>query len=274
MAYVKDHVNRRLSRRDLLRVAAGAAAAGTLGRTHAQGEEAARGLSLNNLGDLTHTLTPEFPVFPGFDPMRITNLVSVAQDGFYANRWDLGEHTGTHMDAPAHFVEGATTADALDIATFIVPVAVVDIAAKAERNPDAALEVADLEAWEREHGELPENACVMMHSGWETRLGDPTQFVNADETGTLHFPGFSPAAAEFLVNERAIAGIGVDTLSLDPGNSQTFGAHLTVLGAGKWGLENVANLTRIPPAGAHLIVGALKVAGASGGPVRLMAAWG
>ena len=120
---VMDYVSRTLSRRDLFRaaggVAAGVAAASLPHRAYAQSaQNMVSTLSLNNLADLTHTISPRFPVFPGFDPMTITNVVTVQDDGFYANRWDLGEHTGTHLDAPAHFVAGATTADRLPVAGF------------------------------------------------------------------------------------------------------------------------------------------------------------
>ena len=269
---VMEYVSKKLSRRDLFKVAAGSAVTATL-TSQARAQTAGRTLSFNNLTDLTHTMSPRFPVFPGFEPMNITNLVTVEADGFYANRWDLGEHTGTHLDAPAHFITGATTADALPLERFIAPLAVVDISERAMSNPDATVQLADLERYEAEYGELPKNAAVMMYSGWETRLADPESFVNVDDAGTAHFPGFSPEAADFLINERTISGVGVDTLSLDPGDSQTFDTHVTVLGAGKWGLENVANLKALPPAGATLIVGSLKVEGASGGPVRLMAVW-
>ncbi len=272
---VMDYVSKRLNRRELFKLAGGAAAGVAVGvgapRAFAQ---SAPSLSLNNLTDLTHTLSPDFPVFPGFDPMQIRTLVTVEDDGFYANRWDIGEHTGTHLDAPAHFVAGATTADGIPVAEFVAPLAIVDISEKAADDPDAMVSVDDLTAWEAEHGELPAGAAVMMYSGWEARLSnDPSSFLNQDGPGVPHFPGFSPQAADFLVNERDIKGIGVDTLSLDIGASQTFDVHLTILGAGKWGLENVANLKTLPPAGATLIVGASKVRDASGGPVRLLASW-
>lgn len=270
-------LSKRLSRRELFRLAAGAAAVATasaLSPRAAFAQGAGRTLSLTNLADLTHPLSPAFPMWPGNDPMRIDTLVTVENDGYYANRWEVHEHTGTHMDAPAHFVSGAATADRLTLAQLFAPIAVVDISAKAAADPDAMVTVADLEAWEQAYGPLPEGAMVMMYSGWEARAHDPTAFLNLDDDGVMHFPGFSPEAAEFLLQAREITGIGVDTLSLDYGPSQGFEVHLSVLGAGKYGLENVANLATIPPVGAHLIVGSLKVANASGGPVRLLAAWG
>ncbi|CAN5853583.1 cyclase family protein [soil metagenome] len=272
---VMHYVQQNLDRRDFFKLAAGAAAGGVVASLGSRplAESVERSLNLNNLADLTHTLTEEFPVFPGFEPMTITTLVTVEANGFYANRWDLGEHSGTHMDAPAHFAAGMMTADQIPLEQLIAPLAVIDVSARAETDPDAMLTVEDLMAWEAEHGRLPEGAAVMMYSGWERRLSDPESFLNADADGVLRFPGFAPEAAEFLVGERSISGIGVDTLSLDIGASTTFAVHLTVLGANKWGLENVANLNEVPASGATLIVGGPKVLEASGGPVRLIAAW-
>lgn len=273
--HIMQAVNRKLSRRDLLKSSlVGGAALASAALVRAQAQMSSAMLNTRNLADLTHTLNPSFPVFPGFDPMSIETLVTVENDGFYANRWSLGEHTGTHMDAPAHFIAGAVTADKLELEQLLAPLAVIDISERAAQDPDAQLTLEDVEAWESDNGELPPGVAVMMYSGWEQRLSDPESFLNADADGTLHFPGFDPEAAEFLVSERDIAGVGVDTLSLDYGASQDFAAHVSVLGAGKWGLENVANLSALPAVGAHLIVGGLKVENASGGPVRLIAAWG
>lgn len=268
---VMDVVNKQLLRRDLFKASLVGAASAALATSRVKAQEMM--LSTNNLVDLSHTVHADIPMWPGTPSPEVSTLVTVADDGFYGNVWTLWEHTGTHMDAPAHFIEGAATADQLDVASFIVPIAVVDIAEKAATDPDAVVKVADLEAWEAEHGELPAGAVVLMHSGWAERITDPESYRNTDADEVMHFPGFSAEAAEFLVSERDITGIGTDTLSLDPGNSATFDAHVTVLGASKYGLENVANLPNIPAAGAHLIVGQPKLQDASGGPVRLLAAF-
>lgn len=267
-------------RRDVLRLAAGMVAGALLAApANAARVRAAspspRRLEFSHLVDLTHVLSPDFPVFPSFEPMRVTTLVTVRANGFYANRWDLGEHTGTHLDAPAHFVdrEGIWTADEVPPERLIAPLVVIHIHERAARDPDAWVTVDDLLAWERRYGRIPDGAAVCMHSGWETRVGDASAYRNADAGGTMHFPGFSPEAAEWLVHERSVVGVGVDTLSLDIGPSTDFKVHLTVLGANVWGLENLANLASVPPAGATLIVGAPRVRRASGGPCRVLAVW-
>lgn len=226
---------------------------------------------LRRVRDLTHVLTPEFPVFPGYPQFRARSLATVEQDGYASAELRFVEHTGTHLDAPAHFSAGGAGADALPAASLVAPLAVVSIAERAARDDDAMVGVDDLLAWERRHGRIPRGAVVAMHSGWEARLAEPARFLNADAAGTLHSPGWSPEAARFLVEEREVAGAASDTLSLDIGASAGYEAHRVFLPAGKYGLECVANLGRVPPAGAVLVVGGPKHAGATGGPARLLA---
>jgi Putative cyclase len=132
---------------------------------------------------------------------------------------------------------------------------VVDIAAKAARDPDAVVTVADVRAFERRHGRIPHDAAALMYSGWGAKVGDPDAYRGTDAAGTLHFPGFDPDACEWPLRHRGIRSIGVDTLSIDPGNSTTFETHLVLTGADRYGLENLANLDRIPRRGATIMVG-------------------
>ena len=221
--------------------------------------------------DLTHTFSPALPVFPAFKPVQIRPKFAVAKDGFFANEITFDEHTGTHMDAPAHFVTGAGTADTLAAERFFAPLVVVSIEARAAKDADALVKVDDFLAWEKRHGRIPPGAFVAMHSGWDARIADAKRFLNMDAKNTMHAPGFSEEAARFLATERDIVGAGVDTLSLDAGSAQKFVAHLALLGAGKYGVELIANLGRVPPSGATIIVGAPKHRGASGGPARVFA---
>jgi kynurenine formamidase len=162
------------------------------------------------------------------------------------------------------------SADQIPLSMLIVPLVVVDIREKAEENPDAQLTVQDLRRWERRHGRIPRDACVAMNSGWAEKVNTP-EFRNADANGVLHFPGFHIEAAQFLLEERQVHGIAVDTLSLDYGPSPDFAVHYLWLPSNRWGLEAVANLNDIPPRGTTLIVGGPKVIGATGGPSRLIA---
>jgi len=228
-------------------------------------------LSYAHIADLTHRLTPDFPSYDGTPQLSITVLATLERDGWNYGAWTLAEHVGTHFDAPRHRSHG-WSADEVPAAQLIGPLVIVDIRAKADRDADATLDADDLQDWEKRHGRIPAGAVVAMFSGWETRLATP-RFRNADAADGLHFPGFALDAAEWLLRERAVAGLAVDTLSLDPGNSQDFPVHTAWLGAGRWGLECLANLGTVPPVGATVFVGAPKVAGASGGPARVLAGW-
>jgi kynurenine formamidase len=208
--------------------------------------------------DLTHTFSPRLPVYPLFTPVRIRQRFDYQKDGFFANEVTFDEHTGTHMDAPLHFIAGGLSADRLPADRLIAPLAVVSIAARAAKDPDTLVTVDDLLAWEKRHGRVPPGAVVAMHSGWDMK-------------DTSHTPGFSEEAARFLVDRRDIVGVGVDTLSLDAAVAKKFVAHLAFLGAGKYGVELLANLGAVPAAGATMILGAPKHEGASGGPVRALA---
>ncbi len=232
-----------------------------------------RPIKVSHVVDLTQVLTPEFPSWPGYPSLEILNTHIIAQHGFFANAWHVHEHSGTHVDAPLHFSGKGWSAAEIPAEALIAPAVIIDIRARARRDPDAQVRVDDIKAWERKHGRVPRGAAVLMWSGWEDRASDQTAYRNMDSKGVMHFPGFSREVAEFLVKERAAGGIGVDTLSLDYGLSTDFGAHFAVLPANRWGIENLANLRKLPPRGATLFVGLPRVKGASGGPARVLAVW-
>ncbi len=154
----------------------------------------------------------------------------------------------------------------------MVPLAVVDIAYKAEQDADYLLSLDDLALWESRNGRLPDGCCVALYSAWgELLITDEARFSGRDINGTFHFPGFAPEAAQWMIRERKVVGIAVDTLSLDNGPSRDFKTHKLWLGSGRWGLENVANLGKVPASGATLVVGAPKVKDATGGLTRVLA---
>lgn len=266
-----DSVRQDVSRRGFLATLGGAAAALAVPEPAAAQGALRLPKGFRTVFDLTHTFSPSLPVFPAFKPCQIRDRFSIAKDGFYAKEVTFDEHTGTHLDAPVHFVAGGTTADHLSSDRFFAPLAVVSIETRAATDADALLTVDDLLAWEKKHGRIPRGAVVAMHSGWDARVADVNRFLNKDGKGTMHAPGFSEQAAQFLVKERDIVGAGVDTLSLDAAQAQKFVAHLALLGGGKYGLELLANLGNVPPSGATIIVGGPKHEGATGGPARVFA---
>ena len=232
-------------------------------------QAAARQVTFSRVVDLTHPLGTDFPSFAGTPFLEIELLGTLEADGYNINRWHLTEHYGTHMDAPFHFSDG-DTADQIPVENLVLPLAVIDIRAKAADNPDAQVTPDDLRAWETEHGPLPDRACVAMNSGWDERV-DGDGFRNADADGMMHFPGFHVEAAQFLLEERNVLAIAVDTLSLDYGPSPDFAAHYAWLPTNRWGMECVANLGQVPPVGATIVAGGPKIVGATGGPSRVLA---
>jgi kynurenine formamidase len=194
------------------------------------------------------------------------DLVNITDDGYNMYRLQLVEHTGTHLDARMHFSSDGQTADEIPV----VPLAIVDISAKAAKDLDAQVTPNELRAWIAEHGAIPDGACVAMRSGLDWRVtGD--SFRNADGYGVMHFPGFHVEAAQLLVEEANVTGIAVDTLSLDFGPSADFATHYAWLPTNRWGLECIANLDDLPTTGATLVVGGPKIKGATGGPSRVIA---
>lgn len=228
---------------------------------------ASTSISFSQVVDLTHTLTTDFPTFAGEQQLELEQLMTMADNGYNMFRWMVVEHTGTHMDAPFHFSDG-DSADQIPAQNLVGPLAVIDIRSKAEADADAQLTPDDIAAWEATYGPLPDGAIVAMLSGWDEYVRTD-KFRNADDQGGMHFPGFHIEAIEMLLGERNAVGIFVDTLSLDYGQSADFAVHYRWLPANKWGVECVANLAQMPAAGATVVVGGPKIAGATGGPSRI-----
>ncbi len=247
-------------------------AAGFAATAVTSGEAAPAPRSFSGVVDLTHTMSPEFPTFFEKPGIEIEHEFEIKKDRFNMNWWHIIEHAGTHIDAPIHFSEKGLSVDKLPVEQLVVPLAVVDIAYKAELEPDYLLSREDLGDWEAKNGRLPAGCCVAMNSGWSRLVTtDPAAFVGRDVDGTMHFPGFSPAAVDWMMKERQVVGVAVDTMSLDNGSSHDFKVHYLWLPSGRWGLENVANLDKVPAVGATLVVGAPKVKDATGGLTRLFA---
>lgn len=258
-----------ISRRNVFKLAAAAAAAATLPSvSEASPLQLPR---ISRIIDLTHVLGTQTPTFPGLPGFAITPLVTMEEDGVYFNQISQGEHIGTHIDAPNHFSADGLAIHEIPVDRLVGPLAVIDIRERVARDPDTMVMPDDILAWERRYGRLPRGAIVIMNSGWATRFDDPRAFLNADVSNTMHFPGWSKEATDLLMMERSVNGIGVDTLSLDRGVSTGFEVHYSWLPSQRWGLELVANLASVPPSGALLIVGAPTVYSGSGGPSRLIA---
>ncbi len=221
--------------------------------------------------DLTYTFDEKTIYWPNASPFKWEKESwGVSPGGYwYASaRFAASEHGGTHIDSPIHFGKGRATVDQIPVERLIAPAFVIDVSAACAGNRDYAVRAADLAAWEKAHGRIPARAVVLIRTGWGKFWPDRERYLG---TGTdLHFPGLSPEAAAALV-ERKIAGVGIDTASIDPGPSKDFKAHQVLNGAGIYGLENVANLERVPAAGAWIIALPMKIGSGTGGPVRIVA---
>jgi kynurenine formamidase len=223
--------------------------------------------------DLTHSLDPGNPFWPGDDvrPFQLDTLTTFAQQGYLSLAYSTPEHLGTHIDGPNHFAGDRMTVDEISLENFFAPAVKVDIKDEATKNPNYAWNRDDLARWEQVYGYIPAGAIVFLYTGWSERWKNAKAYKNADKSGVLHFPGFAPEAVEFLIKERDIKAIGIDNLSVDPGHSSDFPVHKILSGAGKYALENVANLDQLPPRDFHVIVAPIKIRGGTGGQARIFA---
>jgi kynurenine formamidase len=234
--------------------------------------------------DLTAPLSADTPIlrlpepFANTVPFGLEEISRYDDRGpaWYWNNITTGEHTGTHLDAPVHWVTGRDGDDVSQIRPqrLIAPAAVLDVSDRAAADPDFLLEVEDVRRWEAEHGPLPAGGWLLLRTGWDARSGDQERFLNADETGP-HTPGISVAAAKWLAEEAPVIGVGVETVGTDAGMAYAFEpafpCHSYLLGAGKYGLTQLQNLRLLPPTGAVVVAAPLPIVGGSGSPARVLA---
>ena len=234
--------------------------------------------------DLTQPLGSATPVIglpdifaasPGVS-IEVISKYDAKGPAWYWNTIRMGEHTGTHFDAPVHWITGrdlpANTTDTIPADGFVGPACVIDVTADAASDPDYLLTVEAIRTWEGEHGTIPPRAWVLLRSRWGRRTGDA--FVNAGADGP-HSPGFDAAASRFLAHERDVLGVGVETIGTDAGQAGRFDPpfpnHAIMHGAGRFGLASLCNLDQLPPTGAVLVAAPLKIVNGSGSPVRALA---
>jgi kynurenine formamidase len=235
--------------------------------------------------DLTQPLGPETPVIglppifassPGVS-LEVISRFDEKGPGWYWNTIRMGEHTGTHFDAPVHWITGKDLAgnacDTIPPRRFVGPACVIDVTAEVEQDPDFLLMPDDILTWETAHGRIPAGAWVLLRTGWSKRA-DPAAFLNVAPDGP-HTPGFHRTSSELLARDRDVLGVGVETVGTDAGQAGTFDPpfpnHATMHGAGKFGLASLTNLDRLPPVGAIVIAAPLKIVRGSGSPLRVLA---
>lgn len=229
--------------------------------------------------DLTHTVGADTIVWPTEQDVRLIPQHAEESPGgyFYAsNRLEMPEHGGTHIDAPVHFARGAQTLDQIPLEHLVGVGIRIDVSTKCSSDRNYRIGIQDFEQWERQHGKIDEGMIVLIHTGfaafWPSRkdyLG--TELRGAEGVSALHFPGLHPDAAAWLVRQRRIKAVGIDTASIDYGQSTKFDTHVTLLSHNVPVFENLADLNRLPDRGFEVIALPMKIAGGSGGPLRIMA---
>jgi kynurenine formamidase len=230
------------------------------------------------LVDLTHAFDERTPYWPtatsGFVLDRLAWGTTAGGYFSAANAFTAPEHGGTHLDAPIHFARGRWTVDQVPLERLVGPGVVIDVGAAVARDRDYRVSAADVRRFVARHGRIPEHAIVLVRTGWGGRWPDRGLVFGDDTPGRttdLHFPGYGRDAAELLVRGRRVAALGLDTPSLDHGPSRDFAVHRIASAANVVGVENVANLDRLPEVGAWIVALPMKIGGGSGGPLRIVA---
>ncbi len=221
--------------------------------------------------DLGHALGTDNPAWPGDEkPFEATINATYQKDGYFTRKFSSLEHFGTHLDAPAHFVPGGWTVDQIPAARLYGPAVILDTREESRRDTDYRLAPEKIAQWEARNGRIPQGAIILMRTGWAERWSDAARYRNMDAAGAMHFPGYSVEAVKVLIARGAV-GLGIDTLSVDYGPSKDFPVHHLSHGASLYHVENLADLSSLPEAGAWLVVAPIKLEGGSGGPARVFA---
>jgi kynurenine formamidase len=224
--------------------------------------------------DLTHEFGPDSPHWKGFAPETVTTLFTIAKDGFHAESFSHPGQWGTHVDPPAHFHDGLKTVDQIDPREFLLRLVVLDIHTQVAANPDYVVTLHDVNRWEARHGVIPAGAFVALRTDWSKRWPDGAAMQNADAKGVLHYPGWSKEALQYLYEKRKITASGHETTDTDPGLAVTkddYSLESYVLGTNHFQIELLANLDKLPEAGALVLVTFPKPKNGSGFPARVVA---
>jgi kynurenine formamidase len=272
-----------MTRRPLLCLAAAgitalalwAAACGSGSTASSSSPQAAAGqkaITYSKIVDLSHPISEQIPLWPGDPKVVLKPVATFAKDGYYLRELSIGEHSATHMNAPNSFIEGNTEA----ITSYppeqrVVPAVVIDARDKCAADADYRLSQQDVLDWEATNGQIVPGSFVIMLTGWEDKWNDPKAFINQDAKGNLHFPGFAPATSKWLVTDRQIAGVGIDTHGVDPGSDTTYATNTEMANTHKIAIECMANLDQLPPKGATLVLAPLQLQNGSGSPMDIVA---
>ena len=236
-------------------------------------------LAFSEIVDLSHAYDANAIFWPTAEGFRLDKVADgITPGGYYyaSNNFFTSEHGGTHLDAPVHFAQGRQAVDEIPLSRLIGPAVVIDVTSRASTNPDYQVVVDDLTRWEAQHGQIPREAIVLLRTGFAGHWPDAARYLGTAERGEaavakLHFPGLHPDAARWIVANRPIKAIGIDTASIDYGQSTLFESHRVLYEQNLPAFENVGVLDRLPPVGATVVALPMKIKGGSGAPLRIIA---
>jgi len=232
----------------------------------------AKTIGYSRVVDLQHVISPEIPLWPGDPEVVFKTVATMKKDGYCLRSFTIGEHSATHMNAPNGFIAGDKRAiTSYSPEQLVVPAAVIDVRAECAADPDYQLTAEDVAVWEAKNGRLVPRTFVIMYTGWQQKWNDPKAFFNIDAKGNLHFPGFAGATTKWLLSERQIAGVGIDTHGVDPGLDTSYATNTQTTGAHKIVIECLGNLDQLPVTGTTLVLGILRLKDGSGTPLSVMA---
>ena len=220
---------------------------------------------------LSHPVSPEMPHWPGDPRTEFEVWSELSKDGYFLRRFSMGEHSGTHLTAPASYFADGRTVDLYTPGELVRPVVVMDVREQCGRDPNYALPLREVLAWEEIHGGIQPGHLILLNTGWSERWHDAEAYLGRDACGGLHFPGFGYEAASYLVNQRDAGGLGTDTAGIEPGTDSGLTVSKLVLAEPRIALENLVNLDRLPATGAVAVVGVLRLVGGSGSPAAVTA---
>ncbi|QMU29959.1 cyclase family protein [Adhaeribacter radiodurans] len=229
--------------------------------------------------DLSYDLSNQTITWPTSDAFQLDTVsAGITEQGYYYSAYNFcaSEHGGTHIDAPIHFAQGRKTVDQLSLTQLTGPAVKIDVSRQTAQSRDYQVQIADILNWEKENGRIPDGSMVLLQTGFGQYWPDALKYLGTDKRGpegvqNLHFPGLAPEAATWLVQNRKIKAVGIDTASIDYGQSQLYGSHVTLMQQDIPAFENVANLEKVPVTGAQIIALPIKIKGGSGGPLRIIA---